>query len=281
MPSVTLSGRAFLRISGADAETFLQSLITTNLPDLATGEIRPGALLTPQGKILFDFLICRDGDGAFLIETTDAQRDALLKRLTMYKLRAAVDLATVEGDTVAIAWDAPEAGAPQDGRFAKAGLLLSRRPGTGGEDDPALYDALRIGTGLVEAGQDYALGDAFPHDVLLDLTGGLSFRQGCYVGQEVVSRMQHRGTARRRPVTVTGEADLPATGTELLAGGKPIGTLGSVSSTRGLAIVRIDRAADAMHGGTPITADGMPVTVVLPQWTGLAFPQETAEVPAQ
>lgn len=281
MPSVTLSGRAFLRISGADAETFLQSLITTNLPDLATGEIRPGALLTPQGKILFDFLIYRDGDGAFLIETTDAQRDALLKRLTMYKLRAAVDLATVEGDTVAIAWDAPEAGAPQDGRFAKAGLLLSRRPGTGGEDDPTLYDALRIGSGLVEAGQDYALGDAFPHDVLLDLTGGLSFRQGCYVGQEVVSRMQHRGTARRRPVIVTGEADLPATGTELLAGGKPIGTLGSVSGTRGLAIVRIDRAADAMHGGTPITADGMPVTVVLPQWTGLAFPQETAEVPAQ
>lgn len=281
MPSVTLSGRAFLRISGADAETFLQSLITTNLPDLAAGEIRPGALLTPQGKLLFDFLIRREGDGAFLIETTDAQRDALLKRLTMYKLRAAVDLAALEGDTVAIAWDAPEADTPQDGRFAKAGLLLSRRPGTGGDDDPALYQALRIGTGLVEAGQDYALGDAFPHDILLDLTGGLSFRQGCYVGQEVVSRMQHRGTARRRPVVVSGEAALPAAGTELLAGGKPIGTLGSVSGTRGLAIVRIDRAADAMHGGTPITADGMPVTVALPQWTGLAFPQESAEVPAQ
>lgn len=281
MPSVTLSGRAFLRISGADAETFLQSLITTNLPDLPAGEIRPGALLTPQGKILFDFLIRRDGDGAFLIETTDEQRDALLKRLTMYKLRAAVDLTVAEGDTVAIAWDAPEAGAPRDGRFAKAGLALSRRPGTDGGDDPALYDILRIDTGLVEAGTDYALGDAFPHDVLLDLTDGLSFRQGCYVGQEVVSRMQHRGTARRRPVIVGSEADLPATGTELLAGGKPIGTLGSVSGTRGLAIVRIDRAADAMHGGTPITADGMPVTVVLPQWTGLAFPQETAEVPAQ
>ena len=281
MPSVTLSGRAFLRISGADAETFLQSLITTNLPDLPAGEIRPGALLTPQGKILFDFLVRRDGDGTFLVETTGEQRDALLKRLTMYKLRAAVDLAAVEGDRVAIDWDAPEADAPRDGRFAKAGLAVSRRPGNGGSDDPALYDTLRIDAGLPEAGRDYALGDAFPHDALLDLTGGLSFRQGCYIGQEVVSRMQHRGTARRRPVIVSGETALPASGTELLAGGKPIGTLGSVSGTRGLAIVRIDRAADAMQDGTPITAEGAPVTVTLPEWTGLAFPQESAEVPAQ
>lgn len=281
MPSVTLSGRAFLRLSGKDAETFLQSLITTNLPDLPAGEIRPGALLTPQGKILFDFLIRRDGDEAFLIETTEDQRDSLLKRLTMYKLRAAVDLAVIEGDAVTIAWDASEADAARDARFAKAGLAVSRRPGAGGSDDPALYDALRISAGIPEAGRDYALSDAFPHDIILDLTGGLSFRKGCYVGQEVVSRMQHRGTARRRPVIVRGEAALPATGTELLAGGKPIGTLGSVSGTLGLAIVRIDRAADAINSGTLITADGAAVTVELAPWTGLAFPQDASEVPAQ
>jgi folate-binding protein YgfZ len=281
MPSVTLSGRAFLRLSGKDAETFLQSLITTNLPDLPAGEIRPGALLTPQGKILFDFLIRRDGDEAFLIETTEDQRDSLLKRLTMYKLRATVDLAIVEGDAVTIAWDNPDADATRDARFTKAGLAVSRRPGVGGSDDPALYDALRIGAGIPEAGRDYALSDAFPHDIILDLIGGLSFRKGCYVGQEVVSRMQHRGTARRRPVIVRGEAALPATGTELLVGGKPIGTLGSVSGALGLAIVRIDRAADAINSGAPITADGAPVTVELAPWTGLAFPQDASEVPAQ
>ena len=281
MPSITLSGRAFLRLSGKDAETFLQSLITTNLPDLPEGEIRPGALLTPQGKILFDFLIRRDGAGAFLIETTQDQRDALLKRLTMYKLRAAVDLAIVEGDAVTVAWDDAEAGAPRDARFAKAGLSVSRRPGDGGAADAALYDTLRISAGIPEYSRDYALSDVFPHDVLLDLSGGLSFRKGCYVGQEVVSRMQHRGTARRRPVIVKGEAALPETGTELLAGGKPIGTLGSVSGALGLAIVRIDRAADAIHSGTPITADGAPVTVELPAWTGLAFPEDASEVPAQ
>lgn len=281
MPSVTLSGRAFLRLSGKDAESFLQALITTNLPDLPPGEIRPGALLTPQGKILFDFLIRRDGDDAFLIETTEDQRDSLLKRLTMYKLRAAVDLAVVAGSDVTIAWDGAEADAARDVRFAKAGLDVSRRPGVGGSDDPALYDRLRISAGIPESGRDYALSDAFPHDIILDLAGGLSFRKGCYVGQEVVSRMQHRGTARRRPVIVKSEAALPATGTELLAGGKPIGALGSVSGTLGLAIVRIDRAADAINSGTPITADGASVTVELPAWTGLAFPQDVSEVPAQ
>ena len=281
MPSVTLSGRAFLRISGKDAETFLQTLITTNLPDLRENEIRPGALLTPQGKILFDFLIRRDGPDAFLMETSEDQRDGLLKRLTMYKLRAAVDLAAAEGDTVTVSWDAAEAGAPRDVRFAKAGLDVSRRASDGGSDDAALYDALRIAAGLPEAGSDYALSDAFPHDVLLDLSGGLSFRTGCYVGQEVVSRMQHRGTARRRPVIVTGESPLPATGTELLAAGKPVGTLGSVSGALGLAIARIDRVADAIAAGTPITADGAPVTVALPAWTGLTFPEQASEVPAQ
>ena len=281
MPSVTLSGRAFLRISGKDAEAFLQSLITTNLPDLQENEIRPGALLTPQGKILFDFLIRRDGDDALLIETTEDQRDALLKRLTLYKLRAAVDLAVVDGNEATVSWDDAETEAPRDFRFAKAGLDVSRRMGGGGADDAALYDTLRIQAGLPEAGRDYALSDAFPHDALLDRSGGLSFRTGCYVGQEVVSRMQHRGTARRRPVIVRGEVALPATGTELLAGGKPIGALGSVCGTLGLAIVRIDRAADAMRSGTPITADGAPVTVELPPWAGLAFPEEAAEVPAQ
>ncbi len=88
----------------------------------------------------------------------------------------------------------------------------------------------------------------------MDLNGGLGFRKGCYVGQEVVSRMQHRGTARRRVVIVTGSTGLPATGTELTAGGKPIGTLGSTDGTKGLAIVRIDRAGEAIAAGTPILA---------------------------
>ncbi|MFC3073039.1 CAF17-like 4Fe-4S cluster assembly/insertion protein YgfZ [Shinella pollutisoli] len=280
MPSVTLPGRAFLRLSGKDAESFLQGLITTDLPSLPEGELRPGALLTPQGKILFAFLIVRDGESAFLLETGAGERDALAKRLTLYKLRAAVEIAAVDGDSVAVAWEPADAQAPRDARFAAAGIAVSRRPGAGGTDDPSLYDALRISAGLPEAGADYALSDAFPHDVLLDLSAGLSFRKGCYVGQEVVSRMQHRGTARRRPVIVTGAAALPPSGTELLAGGKPVGALGTVTGSTGLAIVRLDRAADAMRAGTPVTAAEVPVTLALPAWTGLTFPDEAAEAAA-
>ncbi|MCP8895735.1 folate-binding protein YgfZ [Shinella daejeonensis] len=277
MPSVTLSDRAFLRLSGTDAESLLQSLITTDLPSMPVDELRPGALLTPQGKILFSFLIRRDGPDAFLIETDQGDRDGLARRLTLYRLRAAVEIAPVEGDTVTICWEPAEAESPRDARFSRAGLTVTRRPGGGGAQDAALYDALRIEAGLPEAGRDFALADAFPHDVLLDLTEGLSFRKGCYVGQEVVSRMQHRGTARRRPVIVTGETALAPGGTELLAGSKPVGTLGTVHGEKGIALVRLDRVADARQSGTPITADGAPVRLALADWTGLAFPDTAAE----
>jgi folate-binding protein YgfZ len=131
---------------------------------------------------------------------------------------------------------------------------------------------LRIKAGIAVSGADYALQDAFPHDVLMDINGGVSFQKGCFVGQEVVSRMKHRGTARRRVVAVSAQKPLPATGTELMAGGKPIGALGTVLGHEGLAIVRTDRAADAMASGTEILAGDVAVTLTLPAWSGLTFP---------
>ena len=154
---------------------------------------------------------------------------------------------------------------------------MTRKPGGAGAGSSQGYDALRVLSGIAESGSDYALQDAFPHDVLFDLAGGVSFRKGCYVGQEVVSRMQHRGTARRRLVLVTAETALPATGAEILAGGKPIGTLGSVAGNRGLAIVRIDRAGEAIAAGTAIRADETELSLQLPGWSGLAFPSSAAE----
>ncbi|MEZ2220814.1 folate-binding protein YgfZ [Rhizobium sp. RCC_161_2] len=279
MPAVFLKDRSFLRVTGAEAEPFLHNLITTDLASLGTDEVRPGALLTPQGKILFDFMISRDGPG-FLLETDTAQRDGLLKRLTMYRLRAPVDFAVEETDGVTVAWGDNAAEGPKDSRFAKAGIVLTRTSGHHGDDAETLYEALRIANGIAVSGPDFALQDAFPHDVLLDLNGGLGFRKGCYVGQEVVSRMQHRGTARRRVVIVTGSTDLPASGTELTAGGKPIGTLGSIAGASGLAIVRIDRAGEAIAAGTPILAAGIAVSVALPVWSGLTFPTHTDEASA-
>ncbi|UWU29666.1 folate-binding protein YgfZ [Rhizobium sp. WSM1274] len=284
MPAVFLKDRSLLFVSGADAQSFLQNLITTDISSLGPDEARPGALLTPQGKILFDFMIWQDGDG-YMIETDAGQRDGLLKRLTMYKLRAVVTLAPSTKEGVTVCWGEDAEGVrdsqgARDSRFAKAGVTLIRRPGKHGDGKEALYDALRISRGIVTSGSDFALQDAFPHDVLMDFNGGLSFRKGCYVGQEVVSRMQHRGTARRRVVTVSAATDLPGTGTEITAAGKPVGTLGSVEGCSGLAIARIDRAGAAMAAGTPLLAGETPVSLTLPAWSGLVFPASADEASA-
>jgi tRNA-modifying protein YgfZ len=279
MPAVFLNDRSLLRISGAEAESFLQNLITTDLDSLLADEARPGALLTPQGKIMFDFMIWRDGDG-LVIETDSSQSEALLKRLTMYRLRAAVEITAADQQGVTLLWDEANADGKADSRFAKAGVTLRRLAGRHGEGAPDVYTAARIAAGVAASGPDFALQDAFPHDVLMDFNLGLSFRKGCYVGQEVVSRMQHRGTARRRLVLVAADVDLPETGTPILVGSKPIGTLGSVSGKHGLAIVRIDRAGEAMATDTPILAAEVAVTLTLPAWSGLSFPTSVDEATA-
>ena len=272
MSSAFLPDRRIIHVSGTGTMDFLQNLITSDLESLPEGEARASALLTPQGKILFDFLIWRDGEG-YAIETDAQQQDALLRRLTMYKLRAPVDLKADTKQGVSVFWNEPApAGAIADGRFAKAGLALYRLSGKLSDGPTSDYDALRIEHGIAVSGADYALQDAFPHDLLMDVNDGVSFRKGCFVGQEVVSRMKHRGTARRRIVVVSAASDLPAAGTDILSGGKPIGTLGTVLDGQGLAIIRTDRAADAMASDTPLTAGDVIVSVALPAWSGLTFP---------
>ncbi|APG90482.1 YgfZ/GcvT domain-containing protein [Sinorhizobium americanum] len=279
MPKLRLDDRALISVFGKDAEALLQGLVTTDLGALAADEVRPGALLTPQGKIFFDFLISRDG-GTLRLETSRGQADALLKRLTLYKLRSAVELSLLSPSPVAVVFgeERPE-GSYRDQRFEKAGMSVFRlyREVAGADASVADYDRLRIEAGIAVSERDYALQDAFPHDVLMDLNGGLSFRKGCYVGQEVVSRMQHRGTARRRVVIVSGQAELPPTGTSLSIGGRPIGSLGTVQDKAGLAIVRVDKAGEAIAKGDPILAADVPVTLTLPGWTGLTFPAEADE----
>ena len=147
-------------------------------------------------------------------------------------------------------------------------MFRSAAPGSSGQR--AGYDTLRIARGVAESGRDYALGDVFPHDINFDQIGGVSFRKGCYVGQEVVSRMQHRGTARRRVLIASPDSGLPdGDGPRpILAGEREIGTLGTVAGKDGLAIVRLDRLADAMESGLTVTADGIALTFRLPDGVG-------------
>lgn len=278
MPIAHLQNRSFIRVSGTGAFEFLQNLITTDLDNLPENVARTCALLTPQGKILFDFLIWKN-NGEFTLETDTEQADTLLRRLLMYKLRAPVDLTRLEATGINVIWDeeAPET-AILDGRFDRAGIKLYRVIGdVNASANVADYDSLRIQNGIVEASLDYQLQDAFPHDTLMDVNEGVSFRKGCFVGQEVVSRMKHRGTARRRVVIITAKDPLPATGTEITANNKPIGNLGTVNGENGLAIIRIDRAAEALSEGSQILAGNVNISVKLPEWSGLTFPQPQAD----
>jgi folate-binding protein YgfZ len=277
MTAVTLNNRSFISIAGADAEDLLQGIVTTDLTLVQAGEAWPGALLTPQGKILFEFLIGRTETG-FVAETSAADADALIKRLTLYRLRAKVTFEKQETGEVTLLWDdaLPEPGL-RDRRLALAGIALSRVPGHGGTDAVSLYRTLRFANGVSGGGEDGALTDYFPHDLLMDKNGGLSFKKGCYIGQEVVSRMQHRGTARRRLASVSADYALAEPGTALVAGGREIGTLIAAEGDRGLAVVRIDKAGAAMAAGSAIVLGEQAVTAALPAWSGLDFPNEADE----
>ncbi|MBZ9852656.1 folate-binding protein YgfZ [Mesorhizobium sp. CA13] len=279
MPFALLKDRALISISGPDAEHFLQNILTTDLDALGAGEAKPGALLTPQGKILFDFLISRAGENAFRLECRADIADDFVRRLMLYRLRAKVEIAKSEQTLVSIAWGNESAPSQKDStvladrRFRDESV--TRSYGSAQEtDDGAAWQALRIAHGIAESGTDYQLGDAFPHDVLLDETGGVGFTKGCYVGQEVVSRMQHRGTARRRVLIVRAERALPDAGVELTVDGRSVGTLGSNAGTIGLGIARIDRIKAALDAGQPILAGDVPVTVAIPPFAKFSFPQE-------
>lgn len=279
MPFALLRDRALISVSGPDAEHFLQNILTTDLDVLRPSEAKPGALLTPQGKILFDFLISRAGDNAFRLECRTEIADDFVRRLMLYKLRAKVEITKTDQALVTVVWGDDSTASQSDStgvadaRFVDA--AVRRIYGEAAENGaPAAWQALRIAHGIAESGTDYQLNDAFPHDVLLDETGGVGFKKGCYVGQEVVSRMQHRGTARRRVLIVQGESTLPAAGTELTVAGRPVGTLGSTAGTTGLAIARIDRVKAAIDADQPVLAGDVTVLLAIPAWAKFGFPQQ-------
>ena len=218
MPVALLPDRAIVTVTGEEAENFLQGVVTCNVATLPEGEARLGALLTPQGKIQFDFLVSRI-EGGFRLDTLAERAADLAKRLSLYRLRAKVAIAADPTVAVAAAWDGAQTTAEtaraRDGRLGELGERFYASEGAFSADaTEADYHAHRIGLGVPEGGRDFAFADAFPHEALMDQLGGVDFRKGCYVGQEVVSRMQHRGTARTRivPVLYTdGPAPEPGT----------------------------------------------------------------------
>lgn len=291
MKTAQLANRSVIVIDGPEAEHFLQNLITTDLDAMGKGEARAGALLTPQGKILFDFVISRRGETGFTLDCRSDIADDLVRRLTMYKLRAKVEISKQEQELVLVRWQDDSSSSSSDSAASKtdSSWLPDRRfppdssvwrsyvteaASTAADAD---FDAFRLGHGVAESGADYALSDAYPHDILFDQNGGVGFRKGCYVGQEVVSRMHHRGTARRRIMLVNGADALPAPGTEIIASGRAIGTLGGTAGTQGIAIVRIDRVKDALDAGEAITAGEISLSLSIPAWASYTLPEGKSE----
>ena len=270
-------------MTGADAHKLLQSVITNDMDGLALAPALHTGLLSPQGKILFEFFVVKAGDG-FLLDVARDQASALTRRLAMYKLRADVQIADIsDAMHVFAVWgddrysfdSMAETVTFNDPRLAAMGLRIitlakfatSVAQATNGLDATVeAYAAHRVALGVPEGGKDFAFGDAFPHEALLDQLNGVSFTKGCYVGQEIVSRMEHRGTARKRIVPIASATPLPATGTDIKAGEVTIGALGSASGSQGLALLRLDRVAEFAAQGVALTAGDAIITVNIPSW---------------
>lgn len=276
MPIAILKDRAVARIAGADAAHFLDNLLTSRTP--APGEARYAALLAPQGKIVADMIV-RATEGGFRLDIPRAVAPELLKRLQLYRLRAKVEIGLLDDLAVAVAWGGAsplvDTLAYDDPRLPALGrrFLLPAAEATQMAMVPeAEWHAHRIALGVPEGGQDFLYGDAFPHEADMDQLGGIDFDKGCYVGQEIVSRMQHRGTARSRiiPLALCGPA--PAEGTPVTAGGKSIGRIGSGVDGRALALVRLDRLEEARAAGLVIEADGAALVPERPDWAHFPVP---------
>jgi tRNA-modifying protein YgfZ len=274
MKAALLPDRGVIKVGGNDARDFLNGLVTTDITLLQPGLARFGALLTPQGKITTDFLITEAPSGhggGFLIDCPRVLAQGLADKLGFYRLRAKVTVENLSDSFGVLAvWDGDPTLKPDlafvDPRNASLGWRILVPPDLaqkaadliGAEmTDSADYDAHRIAVGVPRGGLDFMYGDAFPHETNMDRLHGVDFDKGCYVGQEVVSRMQHRGTARTRTVRVILEGAAPEPGAAILAGDKPVGTMGSAADRNGLALLRIDRVTDALDAKIPLTSGGL------------------------
>ncbi len=294
MKAALLPDRGVAKVAGEDARNFLNGLLTTDIGAVTPAQARFAALLTPQGKILVDCIVVeapeKDG-GGFFLDCPRALAGNFVTKLNFYKLRAKViaeDLSETLG--VLAVWDGNSAQtyglSYRDPRLPALGLRIMLPPQRAREAaaalgaelvDAAQYEAHRIALGVPRGGLDFIYGDAFPHEADMDQLAGVDFEKGCYIGQEVVSRIQHRGSARTRVVPVAYDGFAPETGLPVTAGEKPVGTFGSAADGNGLALLRLDRTNDALAAGLPLIAGGVALTPRKPTWARFDFPGQAKD----
>lgn len=283
MNQCQLPDRAIVAVTGEDAESLLNRLLTSSMLDMKSGMARYAALLSPQGKLLFDFIVFRRPD-AFWIDVARTQAADLARKLTLFRLRAKVTIESRTDLAVAAAWGGVLMEAPgpvyRDPRHNGLGYrIVAPTDSLGGFDPyPSAYEAHRVELGIPQGGFDFVYGDTFVHDANLDLLHGVDFDKGCYVGQEVVSRVHHRSTARKRIVRLAFYGTPPAPGSALTAGTVAIGQVTSVSDHCGLAWARTDRLAEAEGANMPVLAGETLVGVTLPTKSTVLAPSYAEDV---
>ena len=252
-----LDSRALIRVSGPDARPFLHNLLTQDVETLAGGELRFGALLSPPGRLLFDLFLLGEADGVLLDVAAD-RRDALLQRLTMYKLRARVTLEADDGH-VFVCWPGVAEGFITDPRLPALG---GRRYGgdVAADAKEADWQAHRLALGVPDPASDALSDKTYPIEANFDLLNGVDFQKGCFVGQETTSRMKRRGSIRNRMLPLAFDGPPPPFGAEVLNGDLRAGELLTGMDGAAMALLRLDRLKGAL------TVDGRPVEVRRPDW---------------
>jgi hypothetical protein len=256
-----LSSRAVIAVFGPDWRSFLQGLLTQDVETLAPGELRFAGLLTPQGKLLYDLFVAGTEDGALLDVQAD-QRDALLQRLTMYRLRAKVTLEASDRPVLAVfGGEVAGEGLYADPRLPALGARAYDDRAANADEDA--YDAHRLALG-VPGPADWGQERTYPIEANFDLLAGIDFKKGCFVGQETTSRMKRRGTIKTRMLPIAFDGPPPAFGAEVLAGELRAGEVLGGRDGRAMALLRLDRI-----DGADLTAEGRPVAVDRPAWMAL------------
>jgi len=291
MKAALLPDRSVVKVSGEEARRFLNGLITNDMDKVKPGHCCFAALLTPQGKIVCDFIVTEapvEDGGGFFFDCPRALAATLVEKLGFYKLRAKVTIEDRSADLgVMVFWDG--AGMSDDGlsyadpRLAALGTRSIIPPDLAAEAAANLgatlaghepYNAHRIALGVPKGGEDFPYFDTFPHEADMDQLEGIDFDKGCYVGQEVVSRVEHRASARSRVVPIIYDEFSPMPGLPVTAGEREIGMLGSTANGRGLATLRLDRVGEAVAARTPLMAGGVVIRAVKPAWAKFAWPGE-------
>jgi folate-binding protein YgfZ len=296
MKAALLPDRGVVKVAGDDARRFLNGLATNDISTVGPERARFAALLTPQGKIIVDFIVAEaspEDGGAFFLDCPRSLAPALVEKLNFYKLRAKVTVEDLlDGLGVMAVWDGQSVGIANseyglcyaDPRLAALGMRVMLPPNVAAEaagdlgaelTGADMYDAHRIALGVPRGGHDFSYGDTFPHEADMDQLAGVDFDKGCYIGQEVVSRVEHRASARNRVVPIDFDEFGPMPGLPVVAGDKPVGMSGSSAKGHGLALLRLDRVADALAAATPLTCGGITIRVVKPTWANFSWPGET------